>query len=110
MTPHVAADSTRPTTFFTVAAASRSLPGLRVLSRASSSTPSAMNRACDRHTGGFDLPDRRTISAVPQPSAVARSMAPRHTCFCGGAGADRFNLTALNCFGRFENRPNESDH
>jgi hypothetical protein len=64
MAPHVAADSTRPTTFFTVAAASRFLPGLRVLSRASSSTPSAMNRACDLHTGGFDLPDRRMISAV----------------------------------------------
>jgi hypothetical protein len=40
-------------------------------------------RACHRHTTGFDLPDRRMISAVPQPSAVARMMAARHTCFCG---------------------------
>jgi hypothetical protein len=31
-----------------------------------------MNRACQVHTTGFDLPDRRMISAVPQPSAVAR--------------------------------------
>ena len=69
--------------FCTVAAGSRSLPSLRVLSRVSPSTPSAMNRACHRHTTGFDLPDRRMISAVPQPSAVARMMAARHTCFCG---------------------------
>src|SRR5438105_9637917 len=44
---------------------------------------SAMNRACHRHTTGFDLPDRRMISAVPQPSAVARMMLARQTCFCG---------------------------
>jgi hypothetical protein len=25
-----------------------------------------MNRACHLHTTGFDLPDRRIISAVPQ--------------------------------------------
>jgi hypothetical protein len=42
-----------------------------------------MNRACHRHTTGFDLPDRRMISAVPQPAAVARMMAARYTCFCG---------------------------
>jgi len=28
-----------------------------------------MNRACHRHTTGFDLPERRMISVVPQPSA-----------------------------------------
>src|SRR2546430_17736392 len=61
----------------------RGLPGLRVLSRNSPSTPSAMNRACQVHTTGFDLPDRRMISAVPQPSAVARITLARHTCFCG---------------------------
>jgi hypothetical protein len=42
-----------------------------------------MNRACHLHTTGFDLPERRMISAVPQPSAVARMMLARHTCFCG---------------------------
>jgi hypothetical protein len=31
-----------------------------------------MNRACQVHTTGFDLPGRRMISAVPQSSAVAR--------------------------------------
>src|SRR5262249_17466606 len=46
-------------------------------------TPSPMNRPCHRHTTGFDLPDRRLISAVPQPSAVARMMLARQTCFCG---------------------------
>jgi hypothetical protein len=35
------------------------------------------------HTTGFDLPDRRMISAVPQPSAVARITLARHTCFRG---------------------------
>ena len=30
-----------------------------------------------------DLPDRRMISAVPQPSAVARMILARQTCFCG---------------------------
>ena len=53
------------------------------LSRVSPSTPSAMNRACHLDTTGFDLPDRRIISAVPQPSAVARMMLTRQMCFCG---------------------------
>ena len=45
--------------------------------------PPPMNRACQVPTTGFDLPDRRMISAVPQPSAVARITLARHTCFCG---------------------------
>ena len=60
-----------------------SASGFRVLSRVSPSTPSAMNRACHLQTTGLDLPERRMISAVPQPSAVARMMLARHTCFCG---------------------------
>jgi hypothetical protein len=52
-----------------------------------------MNRACHLHTTGFDLPDRRIISAVPQPSAVARMMLARHTCFTGGGH---------NAFSRYE--------
>ena len=51
--------------------------------RVNLSTPSAMNPACHLHTTGFDLPNRRIISAVPQPSAVARMMLARQTCFCG---------------------------
>ena len=68
------------------------------------------------------------ISAVPQPSAVARMMWARHTCFCGAlrsatiassstairSGDSHDNACShkesLNCFGRFGNRPNESDH
>ena len=41
------------------------------------STPSAMKRACQRHTTGLALPDRRMISDVPQPSAVARMILAR---------------------------------
>ncbi len=55
----------------------------RVLSRGRPSTPSVMDRACQRQTHGLDLPVRRMISAVPKPSAVARMMPARHTCFCG---------------------------
>jgi hypothetical protein len=71
------------TTRSTVAAGSGGLPGGRVLSRSSPATPSAMNRACQRQTHGFDTPARRMISAVPQPAAVARMTAARQTCFCG---------------------------
>jgi hypothetical protein len=67
----------------TVSVDSGCLPDLRVLSRVSPSTPSVMKRACHLHTAGFDRPDRRMISAVLQPSAVARMMLARHTCFCG---------------------------
>jgi hypothetical protein len=40
---------------------------------------SAMNRACHRHTTGLALPDRRMISGVPQPSALARMILARQT-------------------------------
>jgi hypothetical protein len=36
-----------------------------------------------RHTTGPALPDRRMISDVPQPSAVAMMIFARQTCFCG---------------------------
>jgi len=99
-----------------------------VLSRNRPATPSAMKRACQVHTTGFDLPDRRMISVVPQPSAVARMILARPDMFLGRAAIrdDRFKPTAilscdlddnlcshaesLNCFGRFGNRPNGSDH
>ena len=42
----------------------RGLPGLRVLAQQPfDALP--MNRACQVHTTGFDLPDWRMISAVP---------------------------------------------
>jgi hypothetical protein len=53
----------------------------RVLSRKSPSTPSVMNRSCQRQTQVFDLPVRRMIACVPSPSALKRMMAARHTCF-----------------------------
>src|SRR6516225_4126363 len=74
--------SAKSITRCTVAAGSGGLPGLRVLSRVSPSTPSAMNRSCQRQTTGLALPDRRMISVVPQPSAVARMILARQTCFC----------------------------
>ena len=50
--------SARSTTLCTVLVGSGGLPGLRVLSRVSPSTPSAMNRACHLHTTGLDSPER----------------------------------------------------
>ena len=57
-------------------------PGFRVLSWSRPATPSRMNRSCQRHTQGFETPARRMTSAVPQPSAVARMIRARQTCFC----------------------------
>jgi hypothetical protein len=76
---------------------------------------------------GFDRPERRMISAVPQRSAVARIMLARHTCSAARCDpSDRLKPMAvcscnehdnscshdksLNCFGRFGNRLNESNH
>jgi hypothetical protein len=64
-----------------IAGATGALPGLRVLSRSSPSTPASMKRRCQRHTEGFDTPARRMISAVPHPAAVARMIRARHACF-----------------------------
>ena len=41
--------------------------------------PRASNRSCQRHTHGFEIPARRIIAAVPQPSAVAQDdLRPPH--------------------------------
>jgi hypothetical protein len=53
----------------------------RVLSRNSPSTPSCMNRSCQRHRQVLLLPVRRMISLVPRPSAVNSTIRARHTCF-----------------------------
>ena len=73
----------RATTRSIVACDKGGTRGGRVLSRSSPATPSRMNRSCQRQTHGFDLPVRRTISPVPRPSAVARTILARQTCFCG---------------------------
>src|ERR1700716_2163631 len=56
-----------------------------------------MNRAGQVHTTGFDLPDPRMVSAVPQPSAVARITLARHTCFwwCAAIRNDRLKPEAI---------------
>src|SRR5665647_3506544 len=69
----------KSTTRCTVSVDSGGLPGLRVLSRNSPSTPSAMNRACQVQTTDLALPERRMTSAVPQPSAVARMISVSYT-------------------------------
>jgi hypothetical protein len=42
-----------------------------------------MNRSCQRQTLGFDTPAGRITAAVPQPSAVTRTIRARQTCLCG---------------------------
>src|SRR3954469_10675008 len=66
-----------------VACARGGSAGGRVLSRSRPATPSRTNLSCQRQTHGLDLPVRRTISPVPRPSAVARTILARQTCFCG---------------------------
>jgi hypothetical protein len=86
-----------------------------------------MKRACQRQTTGFDLPERRMISLVLQV-AVARMILARQNVFLRRAAVRNNRLKApairrrdvhnnscshaksLNCFGRFGNHPNESDH
>ena len=74
-------------------------PGGLVLSRRSPSTPSCIKRSCQRQTTGLALPDRRITSKVPQPSAVARMILARQTCFCG----------ELRCAMIASSRPRSSD-
>ena len=64
----------------------------RVLSRSKPSTPSVMNRSCQRHTQVLDFPVRRMIAFVPRPSAVKTTISARQACFCG---ALRFCKIAL---------------
>ena len=59
------------------------LPGGRVLSRTTPSTPSSMQRCCQRRTVGFDFPVRRMISIVPNPPADNSTILARHTSCCG---------------------------
>src|SRR6202046_1832421 len=54
----------------------------RVLSRRRPSTPSSMNRCCQRQTQVFDVPVWRMISLVRTPSALRSTIFARQTCFC----------------------------
>src|SRR5882672_2955396 len=119
--------SARSRTRCTVSAGSGFLPGFRVLSRVNPSTPSAIKRACHAHTTGFDLPDRRMISVVPQPSAVQDDVGAPHILLRRAPVCDnRLKPTAvasrdvnddscshpksMNYLRRFGNRLNESHH
>jgi hypothetical protein len=53
----------------------------RVLSCQSPAAPSSWNRSCQRQITVLALPVARTISAVPQPSAVRRTICTRQKCF-----------------------------
>ena len=46
-----------------------------------------------------ERPDRRMISKVPQPSAVARMMLARHTCFCGALRSETIASSRRRCSG-----------
>ena len=73
----------RATTCSIIAGSSGLRPGGRVLSRSRPSTPSRMNRSCQRHTTDLARPVLRMIPFVPSPSAVNRMIFVRQTCFCG---------------------------
>jgi len=55
----------------------------RVLSRLRPPKPSSRKRACQRQTVGLDVFERRMISLVPQPSAVANTISARQTTLRG---------------------------
>lgn len=75
--------SVSATTRSTTARSSDGVPGGRVLSRSSPSTPSSAKRSCQRQTQVFDLAVARMMPLVPMPSAVRRTIRARQTCFCG---------------------------
>ena len=61
----------------TVAAASGFLPGLRVLSRNSPSTPCSAKRCCHRHTAGRLASVRRATASTGKGSADKRTIRAR---------------------------------
>ena len=63
------------------------MPGGRDLSRSSPSTPSVMNRSCQRQTQVFDLPVSAMIAEVPRPSTLNKTIRARQTCFRGLLGS-----------------------
>src|SRR5712672_2188495 len=67
----------------------------RVLSRSKPSTPSCMNRSCQRQTQVLDLRVRRMISLVPRPSAESSTTSARQTCFCGAWRSFKITFSRL---------------
>src|ERR687885_33016 len=71
------------TTRSTIVSGKGGVPGGRVLSRSTPPPPPATKRSRQRRTQGLDLPVRRTVALVPSPSAAARMILARQTCFWG---------------------------
>ena len=73
------------------------LPGLRVASRNSPSTPASANRRCQRHTAGRPTPARRATSATAQPLGRAEhDPRPRHVLLGAVAiGHDRLETSTI---------------
>jgi hypothetical protein len=67
----------------------------RVLSRSRPTTPSCMNRSCQRQTQVLDLRVRRMISLVPRPSAESSTISARQTCFCGALRSFKITFSRL---------------
>src|SRR5471030_2105018 len=65
----------------------------RVLSCSKPTTPSCMNRSCQRQTQVLDLLVRRMISLVPRPSAESSTISARQTCFCGALRSFKITFT-----------------
>ena len=59
----------------------RGFPGGRVLSRRRPSTPSRMNRSCQRHTVAFAEPVSAITAIVPKPSSAGGTIRARRACF-----------------------------
>ena len=70
------------TSFATRSSPTGALPGGRVLSTSSPSTPACAKRSCQRQTVVFDLPVKVMTPVVPTPSEVRRMIRARHACFC----------------------------
>ena len=69
------------TTSRTFASDVRGLPGGHALSRRRPSTPSRMNRSCQRHTVAFAEPVSAITAIVPKPSSAGRTIRARRACF-----------------------------
>ncbi len=74
--------SVRATTRCSTSVPSGGMRDGRVLSRSRPAPPAVMKRSCQRQSAVLLVLLRRMISAVPQPSAVSRTIRARQTCFC----------------------------
>ena len=71
----------KATTRRTVASAKGALPGLRLASRKSPSTPASAKRRCQRQTAGRPTPARLATAATLSRPTECRMIRARATCF-----------------------------